>query len=411
MSDQFPTPESFGREVVGPVFAEFCLRLWSVGTLLRQPEECALLFCARGGLRLQLGYETFLAASGLPATVRSVPLMVSRLVAVRSAVMRTVEEGLDTLVPAAVSTLAYEFPGASLAEVARVISGTGPDREERWADPFTGPGFARLLQHDDGAPVVQSLAEQADRFARHLQQALGGRRRAVLVDTGLFGTTAQLVGDAFPGLDVSSMLIARSNYRREHTPPHGRVFGLSVQADGYSPLHRRTALLRYWHFVEALFEPELESVRTFTEVAGELRSNLEVEGWEDRVASDPGTAYAGLLDYVAAVGPAPAATVLPDADRAWTRLHRAIVWPDRPHGQALRAGRRSYDFGSDVTFADVTDRGPFAALRRGSSMWREGEIARTGTRLRLPLLAGLEAAYTLRRLRQELVRPLRPRAG
>jgi hypothetical protein len=123
----------------------------------------------------------------------------------------------------------------------------------------------------------------ADLFARHVRGTLDGRSRAVLVDTGLFGTTGQLLADGFPDLEVSSVLIARSNYRREAMPRHAKVLGVSVQSDGYSPIQRRTAVLRYWQFMESLFEPALESVRTFAEHDGVPRSNLEVENWQSRV--------------------------------------------------------------------------------------------------------------------------------
>ena len=67
----------------------------------------------------------------------------------------------------------------------------------------------------------------------------------------------------------------------------------------------------------------------------------------------------------------------------------------------MRTGLRSYDFGSDVTFAERTWRGSIAALR-GRSIWREGEIALSGSRLRLPLLAAIEMAYSARRVKHAL---------
>ena len=192
MSSRIVTAESFGREVLGPIFAEFCLRLWSFGALLTRPEDAALLFCARGGLRIQFGYETFLRASGLPNAVRSAPLMVSRLAAIRPALMRTVSEHLETLVPAASATLRYELPRASLSEVGLAMSGVAPARSRRWDDRFTPHGFAALLHHRDGSRLVAALAAQAELFTRHVRGSLDRRHRAVLVDTGLFGTTSQL---------------------------------------------------------------------------------------------------------------------------------------------------------------------------------------------------------------------------
>lgn len=398
MSREPVTPQSFGRDVLGPVVAEFCLRLWSLGSLLERRHDAALLFCTRGGLRIQLAYERFLAASGLPSPVHVAPLMVSRVAAIRPALVRTIDEDLDALLPSTASTLSYEFPRASLSGVALAMIGVAPSAAAagRWEVPFTPDGFVALLRHPDGRCVADTLARQATLFTRHLRDALGGRRHAVLVDTGLYGTTRQLLAEGVPDIGFSSALIARSP-RPGLATRDSRTFGLSVEADGYSPLQRRTAMLRYWHFVEWLFEPELPSVRTFAENHGVVRSNLEVDGWRSRIGPVPDTAFHGIVDYLDALPHAPAERIVADADQAWSEFRRAVVWPDRAHARALGVGTRSHDFGTDATWSARPWRGPIAALR-GASMWREGEIARSGTPLRRPLLAAIEMAYGSRRL-------------
>lgn len=406
MSRPEVTSESFGRDVLGPIVAEFCLQLWSLGSLLERRDDAALLFCARGGLRMQVAYERFLAASALDSPVRVAPLMVSRVVAIRPALMRTLDEGLDTLLPSATTTLRYEFPRATLREVAVAVAAVGPASEAAaWTAPFTPHGFAELLRHPDGMPVVDALTQQTALFTRHLRNALGGGRHAVLVDTGLYGTTRQLLAEGLPTIDFSSALIARS-YRPG--PHNAKAFGLSVEAEGYSPLRRRTTLLRYWHFLEWLFEPELPSVRTFTDDGGSPRSNLEVEGWRARVEPTAASVFAGLLDYLGELPHGPAQQIAHDADRAWSEFRRAIVWPTRAHAAALAVGTRSHDFGTDATWGERPWRGPVAALR-GSSMWRGGEIAGSGSPLRLPLLAAVEAAYGTRRVKWTLERARRAR--
>ena len=392
-------PVSFGHDVLGPIVAEFCLRLWSLASLMDHRDDAALLFCARGGLRMQLAYERFLAASRLPSPVRCTPLMVSRVVAVRPALLRST--GADgALTPSAAATLSYEFPRATLAEVAQAVSGVAPSTPDRWAGRFSPGGFGALLQDRDGAPVVAALTEQSALFGRHLRAALDGRQHAVLVDTGLYGTTRQLLAEGVPDVRFSSALLARS-YRPG--PPTTATVGLSVEGEGYSPLRRRTALLRYWHFVEWLFEPELPSVRTFADDGGTPRSNLEVPGWPERVAPEPGTPFAGVVDYLDGLSEGATERTLVDADRAWTAFRRAVVWPSPAHGRALAVGRRSHDFGTDATWVERAWQGPLAAFR-GPSMWRGGEIARSGSALRLPLLAAVEAAYTVRYARRAATR-------
>ena len=387
------TPASIGRDVWGPIVAEFCLRLWTLESSFVAPDDVALLFCARGGLRMQLAYERFLASSGLTSPTRLAPLMVSRVVAIRPALVRGMQDGAMGLLPAAAATLSYEFPQSTIAQVAFAIAGVSPATAGDADVPFTPAGFDALLRHPDGQPVVTALRDQAALFNRHLRQAMGSRPRAVLVDTGLYGTTRQLLAEGVPDLDFSSALVARSF--RGAPAQQAKTFGLSVEAAGYSPLRRRTALLRHWHFVEWMFEPPLQSVRSFTADHGVVRSNLEVAGWQDRVGPEPGSAFAGVLEYLDGLGHRPGTRIVQEADRAWRALRRAVVWPDSDSGHALSVGLRSHDFGTEGTWTARPWAGPFAALR-GSTMWREGEIARSGTVLRLPLLAVIEAGYSTR---------------
>ncbi|WFG44923.1 hypothetical protein [Pseudonocardia alni] len=384
--------EQFGHDVLGPIMAEFSLRLWSLGALVDRPGDTAFLFCARGGLRMQLAHQRFLRAAGLDCPVPQHPVMVSRLVAMRASLLRTLRTGGPQVGPFAASTLAYEFRHASVGEAAYSLTGVRPAGDPaRWELPLDPSHLVALLRVPEGAAVVEALVEQGELFERHLRHTLDGRGRAVLVDTGLYGTTQGLLAEAEPDLLFSSALLARS-YRPGPTPGSGSTAGLSVEAEGYTPLRRRTALLRYWHFVEWFLEPELPSVRTFADDGGAPRSNLEVDGWRAHVEPDPGSPFAGVLAYLDGLPAGPGETVVADATRAWRRLHSAVVWPRRADGERLQVGTRSHDFGLAGTWGQRGWRGPVAALR-GSSMWREGEIARSGSPLRLPLLAAIESGY------------------
>jgi hypothetical protein len=126
-----------------------------------------------------------------------------------------------------------------------------------------------------------------------------------------------------------------------------------------------------------------------------VQSDLEIPGWPGRVDPEPDTVYAGLLRYLDELPAGPAGCIARDANRAWTELRHAIVWPDESECRALEVGTRTHGLGREESWNARPWRGPVAALR-GSSMWREGEIARSGTRLRLPLLLAIEGAYTAR---------------
>jgi hypothetical protein len=397
---QRPTSEALGRTVFGPVFAEFCLRMHLLTSLLeaQRPGDGVLLFCARGGLRMQLGWERFLVATGLPEPMPAAPLMVSRLAAIRPAVARTLTEDLPGLLPAVERTVAYEFARNDLAHTVRALSGA--EAAGVHTEPTTPAGLAALLRSPDGAAAAAAIVEQGALFTRHLDAARAGRSMPVLVDTGLFGTTRAVLADAYPDLDVRSLLLART-LRADLVEQQRGTFGLSVEAEVYSSIRRRTALMRYWHFVEWLFEPSLPSVTRFEETPDGVRSNLETPGWQHTLEADPGSVFAGVLAHLDGLRPDTVADIPRAADRAWSGLRRAVVWPTPAVGHALGVGTRSHDFGREGTWEATEWTGPVNALR-GSVMWREGIIARSGGRWRLPLLAAIEAAYSARAARQRL---------
>lgn len=385
-------PQEFGRRVLGPVVAEFCLRLWSLSTQVARPDDAALLFCARGGLRLLQAFELFLDRSRLPAPLPSSALMVSRLVAVRPALTRTLDKPADGLVPVAAATLTYEFGRRTAGAVARALTGVDPG--PRWAVPFIADRFTSLL-HDPGSGEVRDVVrEQAGLFTEHLHDVLDGRGRAILVDTGLYGTTGALLAEGIPDVSFGSALIARS-FRPGTGSPGAAALGLISHTRDYVPWQRRTALLRHWHFVEWLFEPDLPSVRTFVRDGDRVRSDLEVDGWRDHVGPEPGTPFAGVLEHLGSLASAPAEQIVRDADRAWSELRRALVDPRAEHAAALAIGARSLDFGLDATWDGTESPGVLAALRTQGG-WREGAVARSGSVLRAPVLAGIEATYAAR---------------
>lgn len=385
-----------GELVLGPIVAEFCLRLWELSNQLDAPDRATMLFCARGGLRMQLCYERFLAASGLSSAPPIQSFMVSRAAAIRPSLATSISRGDTVPQPAAAAAIGYEFAHVALADAVKALTGqlVEPESGFDWSAMATPEGLLAALSRPEAAEAREVMLEQAALFTRHFEQLVDGRHFALLVDTGLFGTTGQLMAEGFPEHRLATALLGRS-FRPLRGAPDVPAIGLSVSSRAYSAVYPRTTVLRYWHFIEWLFEPELPSVRRFEEIDGVVVSNLEVEGWRDRIQPAPGSALAGVIAYLDAL-PRPAATrIVADAPAAWRRFHRAVVWPRRSDAEALRMGLRAHDFGRDETFGERSWAGPIAALR-GSAPWREGEIARSGTPLRLPLLALIELGYFVR---------------
>ncbi|CAN7605636.1 hypothetical protein LJR219_004597 [Phenylobacterium sp. LjRoot219] len=362
--------EAFGRSVLGPVFGEFALRL-HLFLLAREPGETAtLLFCARGGFRLRLIYQAFLEAAELPCPVPCADLMVSRLVAARTA--------LANGSAAAYEELGREFAGDTLGGVVRALTQRDLLLDAAADTPFTPRALAELLAEESarGRMLRAELAEQNRLFQQHLTTVAGATCSVLLCDTGLYGSTVRLLRAGLPDYHWLCLLFARCNYKGFSESHFPVTVGLSVEAGGYRGFAPRTAVLRHWHLIESCLEPALPSVVAFAEHGQSARSNLERDGWQGRLEGQAGELFAGVLSYLRALPPRRAAEqIYADAPAAWQRLHDAIVWPGPKDRKILGLGERSRDFGRDETVSIVSRPGLRARLAEiKHSLWREGAV-------------------------------------
>ena len=397
--------ETFGRVALGPILAEFCLRLWLFERFL-QGDDAVLLFCARGGLRLRLAYERFLSRTELPQRLPHADLMVSRLVAARTA--------LDPPSPGVLSELEREFHGQSMVEIAAALAQRDDlDLSPHWHAPFEKTVFTSLLAGNEPGVVMlrRAVAEQDALFRAHLAACSGDRRHGVLVDTGLYGSTVRILQEGIPDRQWSGLQFARCNYKRLPTPHFARTLGLSVESDWYKPWETRTAALRFWQLIEACLEPDLPSVRTFTAGADGAppRANLQTAGWESRIGPDQPSLFAGVLTYIDGLSPEALNRVPEDAARAWRHLKEAVVWPSPQAVATLSLGHRSRDFGRTELRAQFAGPGSASPLKQiRESLWREGAIIRSFPRIGRLALQLIELIYAGRALRLQM-RALRQR--
>lgn len=384
--------QAFGRSVLGPIFAEFALRLHMYLLAVDEPSSARLLFCARGGLRLRRIYEAFLEASGLSSPVAFGDLMVSRLIAARSAVASGASGASD-----AYQELAREFQGESLGAVVEAFAQMRLAIGDRGSAPFQPDALAALLAEKtpESEALRDRLAAQNRLFAAHLNGLRGDAGRLILCDTGLYGSTLRLLRAGSPDLAWSCVLFARSNYKGFDESHFAVTTGLSVEANAYSALYPRTAVLRYWHLIESALEPDLPSVTSFDLVDGSPRANLETPGWQDKVNGAAGDLFAGIIAYIEALpGAAAAETIYRDAPGAWVRLHRSIVWPTAGDVETMLVGGRSRDYGRRSEVEVIVRpglRGGWKDVRQ--SLWREGYLTRAFPRTRLGWLGAIQGAH------------------
>jgi len=176
---------------------------------------------------------------------------------------------------------------------------------------------------------------------------------------GLYGSTLRWLERGLPHIKWSCVLLARSNYKgfRRNIL---RALAVSLSNRTDISLESKNGGLSFWHLIESVLEPKLQSVKSFRMVAGseEPRSNLEIEKW--RTAS---------IQMMMVMNYSPACSLirsdsmgcnsqdLQDAARAWRRLRRIIIWPKPADVELLTTGDRSCDFGSSAAIPALSARG------------------------------------------------------
>jgi hypothetical protein len=386
---------AFGRDVLGPIVTQFCLRIWLYADQAAASGPTALLFCSRGGIGIRHAFERVLERLELELPARRENLMVSRLVAARAALLAES--------PASQDELRREFTTESFADAVAALAGRRHPLPEAWSRPFDASRFPAMLRTPEAATALTDIEDQNALFSEHLNRLGAGAARLILCDTGLYGSTQRLLKAGFPELSLETVQFARANYKRQSEEHFGQVAGLVVERDLYSPFAVESCVLRYWQLIESLFEPQIASVKLFHRGPdGAVSSNA---GPIDEGAIDPCAGNAllsGALAYIGALSPLRAADAAREAGAAWRRLGRAVKRPDEGDLACLDVGARSVDFGRAgviQVIAQPRSENFLGKLRSvGGQRWREGAIARQFPRLKPALLAGLEAAHAVRAL-------------
>ena len=383
---------TFGRDILGPIVAQFCVLIWVYVKQAEVHDRTVILFCARGGIGIRTAFENTLVALGLPPlTTPRENFMISRLVAARAALLARSEAALEEL--------SREFQGSSFADVADALGGRKYFLSDAWKAPFVASELPGLLFGPSGADVLADIRQQNALFTRHFVQTKGDANRIILCDTGLYGSTQRLLASAFPELQIETIQFARANYKGHGEEHFHKVAGLMVEQNFYSPFNVSTCVLRYWQLIESLFEPAIPSVRLFAEEkTGRLGANCGDISFSAMDPSKGNHLLRGALRYIELLPKNGGATSMRNSEIAWHRLKQAITRPRRADLRSLDVGERSVDFGRAEIRHVITPADHRLSQLRSlkSQLWREGAIARDFPILKHVLLPMLGSVFSLR---------------
>ena len=368
--------------LLGPLFHEFCCRLFWV-TANQSPENDALLFMARGGLRLQYLFELFLKVQNLDFKIPCFPFWISRFFGVKMTFQENPELAVANLVREfsytnCLTMAAALLPASLYPDLPQLLQSIPQDTA---AAPVTRESFFKLYYHP--CPYSVKLREhftcQHDYGHRVFREKFGRFKNLHTVDSGWFGSTLGTLQTGCTQWHWDALYFGRWNYRNDAPWYFNDIVGLMIDAVGLQGKNAVDVFLEYHHILEAVLEPEIPSVEYYLEDGS---CNAMIPDWEKRIAGDDSDdLWTGVKDYFLSK---PSIDIL-DCTREtakvlkrWTRLLR---YPTAEEAVILTVPPRSADFGKNESTPIFTepDRSSFSNYWHSvrCSLWPAGMIAVT----------------------------------
>jgi len=371
--------------LLGPLFHEFCCRLYWISANC-DPDEDALLFMSRGGLRLQYLYELFLKKNGLPARIRAFPFWISRFAADKLTFTANPELAAEHIVREFSYTdcrtvAAALLPDEMFPDKAELVKTIPP---ELGSAGLTRERFFELYHHP--CPYSESLREhfrdQRSKGLAHLKARFGSFKYLHTVDTGWFGSTLGSLQTGFRDWQWNAFYFGRWNYREAAPWYFNDIVGLMIDAVGLEGRKPIDVMLEYHHILEAVLEPELPSTEYYLTPE---RCNSMIPGWERRIAGGADEPmWEGVKEYFETAPSCLLPEVTAATRQALKVWRRVLRYPTPAEARILEVPPRSADFGKNErtpVFGDIAQSSRaeyWKSVRR--SLWPAGAIAVTSKR-------------------------------
>lgn len=382
---------TFGHHVIGPIYASFCVQLWLYITMMKEHKNPSALFCARGGLAMRELYEIALKSLSLPPSCENQDFMISRFVLAKSGLLAGDE--------AVLREIGREHVGRKITDVVQSFSENSLSISDVWDKPYSIEGMQAFLASEDSDSFRAYLSNHDTLLRQHFKEKLGKSDCAVLVDTGLYGSIQLFLQNIMPKNDVTSVLLARSNYKGFSTEHFSSIIGILSERDIYTPVKLQSAILRYWQLIEEIFEPELQSVTCFKNEGQTIVSDTEVPGWRNVITNHNHPVYLGAKDYIEALSSCDLPRLIADERSAWKMFRRMVIFPTREEAQFLSVGQRARDFGLDGYASDINNINENRSIRFKHAHWKNGAAHTLFPKFVRPIQYGMELGYVTRNVR------------
>lgn len=371
---------NFGKSYLGPVIADYLLKLSTCAHHFEQERNAQVLFVARAGIRIYRALEIFAqtAQQSLPNSARF--FWISRLMIAKGIWARNRSLAL--------SLLAKEFHYAPLRNLIAAmyrhesipsninLNHSVLDRPGRELENF-------LAEGSDIAKTLEShFQEQSRNFHDYLMSVLGQRDCALLVDTGWQGTAQNFLIESYPEVNWWGAYFGRMGFESSNRKHWNKLIGLVFEADRFNPAKPETCVVLHRHMIESLFEPKGLSIERMVSLPNGTIDIPEAETvLADQPTQENDPIFAGVLDYLTELPHGCSPLQLARASSgAWQEIARLVTLPTKEEVAIFSDIERSADFGKSLKVPLVLPPKPARAndtpeARIQRALWQPAQIA------------------------------------
>ncbi|WP_447832432.1 hypothetical protein [Aeromonas salmonicida] len=363
--------EELYRDTMGPYFYEFCHRLHALATMYSMTAKTRLYFCRRAGIILNVLFRQFLEVNKITPNYDLYDFPVSRIVVIKAALSenwmwgghicsivfknKTIRYLIDKLLGKQSEINVEKYLSSFDSNILDVL--VSPSSVKRW--------LTADANNETSNSISNYLTRQKEFLSQHFISATNSN--AIIVDSGLYGTISEVLSGIYPDVNYISGFVYLSNYNRVNPAPHlYRAYGLMGSAYRASCLVSHSAVLRHWHFIEKILEPD--NSESLSEYSSNIPSVILKMNCEQLLVFD---FFKEPIAY--------------DITDILERINRVLSHPSRQEVSIIYSSRRVDDVNGEAKHIiinhemevslrkmDKLRRVNYGIIRR--ALWREGQM-------------------------------------
>ena len=339
-----------------------------------------ILFVSRAGIRIRRALEIYLAAIGAPPLHGADDFWISRLMTVKGTWSRNKDS--------AIAILSNEFHNLSLREfIYAMYRHEGVPENFPIRHPSLDKKGCELASFfAENGPAAKALSDyfaaQSELFESYLAGRMGGKKTALLIDTGWSGTAQRLLSDAFTDIEWWGAYFGKYGLVQTNRKYWRNMIGLTFEQDNYEYDKPETCTILHRHMIEDIFEPAGDSIeRLSASDAGHIWAPESKAILADQPTKKKDPHFTGILDYLSKLPDGNTPIKLHrNARKAWFEVSRIVVLPSYEDTAIFSDISRSADFGKILKVPLLLPpknrhQGDSPEQRIKAALWQAGQVA------------------------------------